>query len=215
MKIKKLIFLIVVIFLFGLLVYQGKIPNTNREKESIYEVNLQNSVNKYFSIEKGNFWEYEGIKTENIGEGKIETTNIKKRVEVVDIQTVSNGKLAILTGDDSYSKVLFRDNILDFNSDETTTDKFILTFPLAVGQKWGNEAYRDRNDGYYMWEVEQKFSQEVLGKKYADCFRIALKMLTGTEHKIFCYGIGIIEEGYKHNGTFFEETYKLTGLKSD
>lgn len=163
----------------------------------------------YFPIKKGSFWEYKGTLKEQI-EGKIETSNIQKRVHVNDIVTDSEMNTLSVTNEGQNENWVIRGNSIDFKPNDPQ-DKFILTFPLYVGQKWGDEEQlRNRTDGYYVWEVEQKLSQEVLGKKYDECFRITHKMLTGTEYKIFCYGIGIVEEGYKHNGSPLEEVYKLT-----
>lgn len=165
-------------------------------------------VQFYFPIKYNSFWTYDGVRKELV-EGNIETTEIKKYIEVVNYQYMENGSIDIKLGDGS--NYVIRGNTIDFESKSTEFDKFTLTFPLSVGRRWGDEDYlRSRNDGYYVWEVEEKFSQEVLGKKYDECFRVALKMLTGTEYRTFCYGIGIVEEGYKHNGSLLEETYKLT-----
>lgn len=166
----------------------------------------------YFPIKKGSVWEYKGTKKEQV-EGKIETSDTQKKVEVNDIATGTEINTLSVTGDGQVESWVVTDNKIDFKPN-STQDKFILTFPLYVGQKWGDEEQlRNRNDGYYVWEVEQKLSQVVLGKNYDECFRIALKMLTGTEYKIFCYGIGIVEEGYKHNGSLLEEISKLTAYQ--
>ena len=195
---------ILLYLIFGLLIAVFALKFIPRTK-----VNTPNTVNNYFPISIGNFWEYEGTKEEQVN-GKLEKNNIKKRIEIVDITESNKGKIIKLTNGVTY---LIKDNTIDFEPNEPL-DKFILTFPLYIGQKWGDEhQLKNRNDGYYVWEVEKKLSQDVLGKKYDDCFRIAYKTLPDTTYKIFCYGIGIIEEGYKHNGTVMEETYKLTAFK--
>lgn len=165
----------------------------------------------YFPIKKGSFWEYKVTKKEQI-EGKIETSNIQKRVEVSDIVTDSRVDTLSVANDGQNENWVVRGNSIDFEPNEPQ-DKFVPTFPLYVGQKWGDEEQlRNRNDGFYVWEVEQKLPQEVLGKKYNDCFRIAYKTLPDTEYKILCYRIGIVEEGYKHNSTINEEAYKITAF---
>lgn len=165
----------------------------------------------YFPIKKGSFWEYKGVKREQTN-GKIETSDIQKRVEVNEILTDTEADMLTITNDGQTEKWIVKNNTIDFDPDEPQ-EKFVLSFPLYVGQKWGDEyQLRNRNDGYYVWEVEQKLSQEILGKKYNDCFRIAYKTLPDTGYKIFCYGIGIVEEGYKHNGTIIEEIYKITAF---
>lgn len=168
-------------------------------------------VEQYFPIKYNSFWVYEGVKNELV-EGKMETTESKKYIEVYNTQYSEDGSTIIWLGDGS--NYVVRGSTIDFEPQIEPFDKFILTFPLSVGQKWGDkDQLRNRTDGYYVWEVEQKLSQEVLGKKYDECFRIANKMLTGTEYRIFCYGIGIVEEGYKHNGSPLEEVYKLTAYQ--
>lgn len=171
-------------------------------------------VSSYFPIKKGSFWEYRGTKKEQLV-GKIETSEIHKRIEVNDTATDLGIDTLSVTNDGQTEKWLIKGNTVDFEPNEPE-DKFILTFPLYVGQKWGDEVQlRNRDDGFYVWEVEQKLPQEVLAKKYDECFRIATKMISGTGYKIFCYGIGVVEEGYTHNGTIFEETYKLIQFKTN
>ncbi|HBL51661.1 MAG: hypothetical protein A3D24_02245 [Candidatus Blackburnbacteria bacterium RIFCSPHIGHO2_02_FULL_39_13] len=168
-------------------------------------------VQFYFPIKYNSFWAYDGVKKELV-EGIMETTESKKYVEVVNYQYMVDGSIDIKLGDDS--NYLIRGSTIDFEPQSEQSDKFTLTLPLSVGQKWGDEdQLKNRTDGYYVWEVEEKFSQEVLGKKYDECFRIALKMLTGKEYRIFCYGVGIVEEGYKHNGSLHEEISKLTAYQ--
>lgn len=90
----------------------------------------------------------------------------------------------------------------------------MFPFPLYEGQKWGEEdSLRYRSDNFYVWHVEGKLSMEVLGKTYGECFRISYKTLPDMSYKIFCYDLGIVEEGYKHNGTVSEWIYKLTDFK--
>ena len=169
-------------------------------------------IENYFPVKEGSFWEYKGTKKEQQVDGKIETSEIDKRVEVNSVTTETEANTLSITNDGQAEKWLVSGNSIDFEPDEPQ-DKFILSFPLYIGQKWGDEIQlRNRDDGYYTWEVEQKLPQEVLGKKYNDCFRIAFKTLSGTSYKIFCYGIGVVEEGYKHNGTILEEVYKLTAI---
>lgn len=208
---KKTILTAVIFFILGAIVaYNINKPQpnnlpTNNKADAIPEP----LIDKYFPIQKGNFWEYEGIRREDVGSGKIETNNIKKRVEVVDIQETPEGKLVTLDNPET-SKIFIKDNMIDFDPDWPSEDKAIWTFPLYVGEKFGNEdEIRYRDDGFYVWEVEEKLSREVLGKKYDECFRIASKGVPDTSYKVFCYGLGIVEEGYKHNGTILEWNYKL------
>lgn len=167
---------------------------------------------KYFPIKKGSYWEYKGTRREDTGK-KIETSEISKKVEVNTISRDSGIDTLSVTNSGQVEKWVVKDNTIDFDPNELK-DKFVLALPLYVGQKWGREdSLRYRDDGYYVWEVERKLSLEVLGKEYDECFRIAYKTVSDLEYKIFCYGIGIVEEGFKHNGTIFEEVYKLSLFK--
>lgn len=208
---KKQILTAIIFFILGAtVVYYVSKPHPNNLPTNNKAIAIHNPLtNKYFTIEKGSFWEYEGSKKEDMGSGKIETSNLKNRVQVVDIQETSDGKL-ILLDDPVSSKILIKDRTVDFNPDWPPGAKLIWEFPLYVGEKFGSEDnIRYRDDGFYVWEVEEKLSEEVLGKKYDDCFRIVYKGVPDTSYKIFCYGLGIVEEGYKHNGTVLEWNYKL------
>lgn len=164
--------------------------------------------NKYFPIQKGNYWVYEGTKKEDVGDGKIETSNVQKRVEVLDVKNTADGKLVTLGGS-APDQYLIKDNTIDFDPGKPPETKLILKFPLSVGQKWGDKVYLKRDDGFYLHQVEEKLSKEILGNRYDDCFRITYKTIADSEYKVFCYGLGVVEEGYKHNGTILEWNYKL------
>ncbi len=207
---KRYVLAAVIFFILGVIIAyniskpQPKIPINNKIVATPSFL-----IDKYFPIQKGNFWEYEGIKREDAGNGKIETSNFKKRVEVVDIQDTSDGKLITLGGSEP-SKILIKDNSIDFNPDIAPEAKFVWTFPLYVGQKFGSEEnLRNREDNFYLELVEEKITEEVIGKKYDECFKVTYKGVPDTSYKVFCYGLGIVEEGYKHNGTVLEWNYKL------
>lgn len=173
--------------------------------------NSSDAINEYFPINVGNFWEYEGVKEEQVAGGTTERSTVKNRIEIVDVTENDNGVVIKLASGSTY---MAKGTTIDFETDSTETDRFALTFPLSVGQKWGDQVYlTNRTDGFYVWEVEAKAPQEILGKHYDECYRIALKVLSGTDYKIFCYGLGVVEEGYTHNGTILKETYKLTRFK--
>lgn len=211
--ITKQILIAVIFFILGAIIAynipkpRAKIP-ININNRVVAVPNLL--IDKYFPIQKGDFWEYEGVKKEDVGNGKIETSNIKKRMEVVDIQETSDGKLVTLGGFESF-KILIKDSTIDFNPDIAPEAKFVWTFPLYVGQRFGNEEdLRNREDNLYVELVEEKITEEVMGKKYDECFKVIYTGVPDTSYKVFCYGLGIIEEGYKHNGTVLEWNYKLT-----
>lgn len=208
---RKLVLIAVIFFILGAIIaYNISKPQLKLAKNDKVITTHNILIDKYFPIQKGDFWEYEGIKREDVGSGKIETSNIKKRVEVVDIQEISDGKLITLGGLES-SKILIKDSTIDFNPDIASKAKFVWTFPLYVGQKFGSEEdLRNREDNFYLELVEEKITKEIMGKKYDECFKVTYKGLPDTSYKVFCYGLGIVEEGYKHNGTVLEWDYKLT-----
>lgn len=172
----------------------------------------ENKVDKYFPLRKGNFWEYEGIEKEMQPGGAIETANVKKKVEVIDVQETEAGTVVSLDGESDY---LIKGN--DVYSRESWGDELRLPFPLYVGQKWGYEdSIRFRDDNFYMSYVEEKLSKTILGKKYDECFKITDKVISApTAYEIFCYGIGYVENFYEHHGTVEEWKYGLTNTNVD
>lgn len=182
--------------------FTGEIKEGKNDYSSAY-------IDKYFPIQKGDYWVYQGIKREEMEGGEVNTSNVQKRVEVLDIQDIPDGQLVVLGGSEPL-KYFIRDNTIDFDPDKPKEAKFTLKLPLSVGQKWGDEEFLKRDDGFYIYQVEEKLSKDILGKKYDDCFRITYKTNADLDYRVFCYGLGIVEEGYKHNGTILEWDFKLT-----
>lgn len=209
----KLILTAFIFFILGAIIaYNISKPQLNLATKNKVVAVPNPLIDKYFPIQKGSLWEYEGVKREDVGNGKIETSNFKKRVEVVDIQENSDGNLVTLGGSEP-SKILIKDNSIDFNPDIAPEAKFVWTFPLYVGQKFGSEEnLRNREDNLYVELVGEKITKEIMGKKYDECFKVTYKGLPDTSYKVFCYGLGIVEEGYKHNGTVLEWNYKLVAF---
>jgi len=194
-----------IIFSLTLIYYFKKTDkNTNfLPQRELYEPVLTN----YLPIKEGTFWVYEGTVREQKEGGDFRVSILKKRVTVSKIEKVDNFSVIYMEGGD-YPLFIAKNNTIDFQPDENHKDKFYLTFPLEEGIKWGS-GVGHRDDGYYSWEIEKKIPRNVLGKDYEDCYRIAYKTLPDTSYKVFCYGLGIVEEGYIHNGTILEEKYNL------
>lgn len=172
----------------------------------------ENKVDKYFPLRKGNYWEYEGINKETQPGGAIETANVKRKVEVIDVQETEEGTVVSLDGGSDY---LIKGN--DVYSRQSRGDELRLPFPLYVGQKWGYEdSIRFRDDNFYMSYVEEKLSKTILGKKYDECFKITDKVISApTAYEIFCYGIGFVEYSYEHKGTVDERNSRLVNTNVD
>lgn len=207
----KLVLIVVIFFILGaFFIYNINRPQPNLAKNDKAVAPFGGSIDKYFPIQKGDYWVYEGTKKEDIGNGEVKTNSIDKRVEVSDIQDTSDGQMIILVGSE-LSKYSITGNVIDFDPDNKSPEaKFILKIPLEIGQKWGDKDHLGRDDGLYIYQVEEKLSKEILGKRYEDCFKITYRTNADSDYKVFCYGIGIVEEGYKHNGTVLEWDYKLT-----
>lgn len=201
----------VIFFILGaILFYSISKLQLNSPKSERVIVTRNFLIDKYFPIQKGDYWMYEGIKREEMEDGRVETNKVQKRVEVLEIHDTTDGKLVVLGGSEP-AKYLIKDNSIDFHAELPPEAKIVWTFPLYVGQKFGSEDnLRSRDDGFYVEQVEEKLSKEVLGKKYNECFKVSYKGIPDTSYKIFCYGLGIVEEGYKHNGTVLEWTYTLS-----
>ena len=162
---------------------------------------------EYLPVKEGTYWEYEGTKREQQQNGEIITSDISKKITVTKIEDIKN-YTTIKVEDEEYPLLIAKNYTVDFEPQDNSKDKFSLTFPLKVGTRWGNDVDK-RDDGYYGWEIEEKISMDILGNTYEDCYRIAYKTLPDTSYTVFCYGIGIVEEGYIHNGTILEEKYNL------
>lgn len=167
----------------------------------------ERTITEYLPIKENTYWEYKGTKKEQQENGEIITTSISKKNTVTKIENVAEKTIIYVNGEKN-PFLTIQNKIIDFEPDKTDKDKFSLTLPLSKGMRWGSSV-NDRNDGYYGWEVEAKKFLNILGKDYEYCYRIAYKTLPDTSYKIFCYGIGIVEEGYVHNGSILEEKYEL------
>ena len=165
---------------------------------------------EYFPIKEGAYWKYKGIKKEQQENGEVITSDINKKIIVTKIEDLKNYTVISLE-DTEYPLLIAKNYTVDFEPANNLNNKFTLTFPLEVRTRWGSDVDK-RDDGYYGWEIEEKISMDILGKNYENCYRIAYKTLSGTSYKTFCYGIGIVEEGYTHNGTILEEKYNLVDI---
>ena len=166
-------------------------------------------VSDFFPISSYSFWEYKGIKKEQQVGGEITTTEITKKISVTKIERIDSITTIYLEGGD-YPYITFSKGVFDFEPTGYPETKFTLPLTLYKGARWGDEeTMKQRDDGYYVWEVEDLFPRDFGGKTYNNCYRIAYKQLSGTQYKVFCQGLGIVEEGYKHNGTVLEVKYEL------
>lgn len=210
----KLLLIAVIFFILGaILFYSISKLQLNSPKSERVIATRNFLIDKYFPIQKGDYRVYEGIRKEEMENGEVKTSNIQKRVEILDIQDTSGSRLIVLGGSEP-TKYLFKDNTIDFNPDLPSEAKFVWTFPLYVGQRFGSEEdLRNRDDNLYIELVEEKIIREVMGKKYDECFKVTYKGISDISYKIFCYELGIVEEGYKHNGTVLEWTYELTDFR--
>lgn len=217
-KSKKFLFLLVLATFFAAGYFYSNFRNTFKASTSTLKTatepvpeskspqsNTYSVLVKYYPLQKGNYWEYEGTQREQLNAKDIETSKVEKKVEVLDIQETEEGIVVSLDGESDY---LIKGN--DVYSRESWGDNLRFPFPLYVGQKWGDEeSLRYRDDNAYVWRVEEKFSKQVLGKDYGECFKIGYKSNPDTSFYIFCYGLGIVEYEYKHNGTVLEWNYRL------
>lgn len=219
-------FLIFTLFLFLSLVASiYLIPNLRDQdtvKPSVQLQDVTTSEQTYYPLVKGNRWEYEISNKEEQSGGSISATKEKEVVEVMSVRQDSMGEAFTLerrnkvdgTGKETFETetwLVRGRTIYDFGGGKIYEDTITYPFPFYVGQKWGDdeESLRYRDDGFYNWVVESKFPLKVLGKDYPECFRLVYNTLGSSGYEIFCYGLGVVEEGYKHNGTFQEWERKL------
>lgn len=178
---------------------------------NIYVLEVLNGleeVSGFFPIKNGSYWEYKGTKKEQQSDGDVTTTDIEKIVSVKSIERKDGITTVYIEGGDK-PKLTFNKGAFDFDPESNSDQKFTLPLTLYEGAKWGNEEnLKNRDDGFYVWEVEESLTKDFNGKSYS-CYRIAYKQLPDTKYYVFCRGLGILEEGYKHNGTVLEEQYKL------
>ena len=178
---------------------------------NIYVLEVLNGleeVSGFFPIKNGSYWEYKGTKKEQQSNGDVTTIDIEKIVSVKSIERKDGITTVYIEGGDKPT-LTFNEGTFDFDPESNSEQKFTLPLTLYEGAKWGNEAnLKNRDDGFYVWEVEESLTKDFNGKSYS-CYRIAYKQLPDTKYYVFCRGLGILEEGYKHNGTVLEEQYKL------
>ena len=178
---------------------------------NIYVLEILNGleeVSGFFPIKNDSYWEYRGTKKEQQLGGDITTTEIEKMVSVKSIER-KDGMTTVYIEGGHKPTLTFNKGVFDFDPESNSDQKFTLPLTLYEGAKWGNEEnLKTRDDGFYVWEVEESLSRDFGGKSYS-CYRIAYKQLPDTKYYVFCRGLGILEEGYKHNGTVLEEQYKL------
>lgn len=196
-------------------VFQLKKYTYDGEKVTLISTETINehTFTQFLPVKENSYWEYSGIKKEQQTNGEILTENINKKILVTKIEDFDNKTIVYLKGDNTPFMVA-KNYTIDFEPLKSGEDKLVLKFPLEKGARWGS-SIEFRDDGYYGWEIEQKMPMNILGKNYENCYRIAYKTLSDTSYKIFCYGIGFVEEGYIHNGTAMEYKYELVSTNVD
>lgn len=176
-----------------------------------------------YPLKIGNYWEYEITIKEQV-EGGGSTTKSLKRVErVVGIERINEGDLITFLSQDYkdgdlvdtknlYQLIVRHDVYSVYGKDKVTKedDNLIYRFPLEVGEKWGTRDALARSDDFYTYRISQKIAQTVNGKTYDGCYEITYQTLADISSKIFCNGVGIAQESYKHNGTLYEWNSRLT-----
>lgn len=181
---------------------------------------------EYYPLVVGNRWEYDGETETAQEDGTIKKGSGKKISEVVNVQTTESGKIVTLKNTyfdsrgelkDTLTQTLLVNNgvVLDYTDKKFLGRNYLFEFPLSKGQRWGEdeEALKKNKDDLNIWKVEDKFSFEVLGKQYPDCFRLSFKVEGGiAPYKVFCYGLGVVEEGYKRNGPAMDWTNRLVSF---
>lgn len=182
----------------------------------IYVLEVSNGINQisdFYPFKEGSYWEYSGTKKEQQSDSSIQESTVTKKIKVDSIER--DGKITtIYTDNEDIPKITFNGEYLDFNPDSTSEQKFTLPITLYKGARWGDEGnLENRDDGYYVWEVENDLQREFNGKTYS-CYHISYKQLPDTKYYIFCRGLGILEEGYKHNGTVMEYKYELVSTNA-
>lgn len=183
------------------------------------------SEQPYYPLAKGNRWEYDVSEREQQSEGSVSATKRKEVVEVMSVRQDSLGEVFTLERRNKVDRTdketletetwLVRGRVIyDFGGGKISEDTITYPFPFYTGQKWGDneDNLRYREDGFYNWKVESKFPLKVLGKDYPECFRIVYNTLGSSAYEIFCYGLGVVEEEYKHNGTIQESVRKLVSV---
>ncbi len=85
----------------------------------------------------------------------------------------------------------------------------ILTWPLEIGQQWGEPEMLARGDSGYVWQVMAQEPVTTPAGTFEDCYRLKYVANTGYEQRWFCPGVGIVRQHYHHNGSLWDETWEM------
>lgn len=85
----------------------------------------------------------------------------------------------------------------------------IMTWPLEIGQRWGEPEMMARGDSGYVWQVMAQEPVTTPAGTFEDCYRVRYVANTGYEQRWFCPGTGIVRSDYHHNGSLFDEMWEL------
>ena len=78
--------------------YKKRLLNLVNNNQS----NTESVLTKYYPLRKGNYWEYEGTQREQLNAKDIEASNVKKKVEVLDIIETEAGAVVSIDGESDY-----------------------------------------------------------------------------------------------------------------
>lgn len=194
---------------------------------------------KYFPLEMGNKWTYEGIyKGTFPNSNKVYSKEVRFTTEVFKIHKFKEITVVLMREDISkfseeisnpteYAYVIVSNKIYSIH-DSKIIEKIIknehaygvleeyklaFEFPLSKGLKFGETTQIGRSDVGYIWNVEKVFNvKSHMAEKSSKAYFIAHRAVGWHKTILFQPFLGILEHSYKHNGTVDEFSFKLTSF---
>lgn len=236
--------------LIGVLSFAGGIlaTSTSHIFEKIIDTTFFNSADKlykisgttkYFPLEEGNKWTYEGIyKGTFPNSNKTFSKDVRYTTEVFKIhrfkeitvvimkKSVSNYSEEI-SNPSKYAYVIVSNKIYSLYDPKIINEviekkhaygvlkeyELDFEFPLSKGLKYGDTMQIGRSDVGYIWHVEKVFNVNThMVDKPSKAYFIAQRAVGWRKTILFQPYLGILEHNYKHNGTVDEFSFKLTSF---
>ncbi|MGB0385084.1 MAG: hypothetical protein ACPGWR_09700 [Ardenticatenaceae bacterium] len=87
--------------------------------------------------------------------------------------------------------------------------KQMLTWPLEVGQEWGDPEKVAAGEKRHTWFVSQQADIETPAGTYPNCYIINFKTNPSHQTLWFCPNIGIVRKEFSHDGALHNEIWEL------
>ncbi len=84
-----------------------------------------------------------------------------------------------------------------------------VSWPLQVGQQWGDPQFLARGDGMYVWRVDDMRNITTPAQTFQPCYELVFLTNPDDTRYWFCPKVGLVRYEYHHHGSVLDEVWEL------